>query len=92
MAKDWNAAYEDENLPWDKGFAAPPLRVFLAGHSIVGRVLVPGCGLGHDVRLLAEQGAQVVGLDIAENAARRAGEFSRVSGERFEAGNFLNRA
>lgn len=73
MPKDWNAAYEDDDTPWDKGIAAPPLRAFLAKHPIRGRVLVPGCGLGHDVRLLAEQGASVVGLDIVPKAVRQAG-------------------
>jgi SAM-dependent methyltransferase len=72
MPNDWNAAYENGDTPWDKGIAAPPLRSFLDSHPIPGRVLVPGCGLGYDVRLLAEQGASVVGIDIAATAVRRA--------------------
>lgn len=90
MPKDWNAAYENDDTPWDKGYAAPPLREFLATHSITGRVLVPGSGAGHDVRLLAEQGAAVVGLDIAMGAVRKAARFARVNDERFEAADFLD--
>lgn len=90
MPKDWNAAYEEDDMPWDKGVAAPPLRTFLASHPVCGRVLVPGCGLGHDVRLLAEQGASVVGLDIAQGAVRKAQAVSAVAGECFEAADFLN--
>ena len=65
MARDWNAAYEGGDTPWDKGYASPPLIEFLKLQSISGRVLVPGCGAGHDVRALAAEGAEVVGLDIA---------------------------
>ncbi|HBR67532.1 MAG TPA: hypothetical protein DEA16_05250, partial [Opitutae bacterium] len=90
MPKDWNAAYEDDDTPWDKGIAAPPLRAFLAKHPIRGRVLVPGCGLGHDVRLLAEQGASVVGLDIVPKAVRQALAVTAVGDERFEVADFLN--
>ena len=70
--------------------AAPPLRAFLATHPIRGRVLVPGCGLGHDVRLLAEQGASVVGLDIVPKAVRQAQADYAVGDERFEVADFLN--
>lgn len=90
MYKDWNASYEQGEIPWDKGVAAPPLRAFLATHSIAGRVLVPGCGLGHDVRLLAEQGASVVGLDIAAEAVRQAQAISSVGEVCFEVADFLN--
>ena len=90
MPKDWNAAYEKDDMPWDKGVAAPPLRAFLATHQITGRVLVPGCGLGHDVRLLAEQGASVVGMDIAPGAVRKAQAIAAVGGASFEAADFLD--
>jgi SAM-dependent methyltransferase len=90
MAKDWNAAYETGDMPWDKGEAAPPLRAFLKRTPIAGRVLVPGCGLGHDVRLLAKQGALAVGLDIAVDAVRRAQAIPANRDASFEVGDFLN--
>jgi SAM-dependent methyltransferase len=90
MARDWNKAYEDGDTPWDKGFASPPLVEFLAQHSIAGRVLVPGCGTGHDVRVLAAQGADVVGLDIAPGAIRKADAFEAAASERYQLGDFLN--
>ncbi len=38
-----------------------------------GRVLVPGCGLGHDVRAIAElPDTRVLGIDIAPTAIQRA--------------------
>jgi SAM-dependent methyltransferase len=90
MSRDWNSAYENEDTPWDKGEAAPPLREFLSTHSVCGRVLVPGCGLGHDVRLLAEQGAEVIGMDIALGAVRKASTLPKRSTELYVVGDFLN--
>lgn len=90
MPKNWNAAYEDDDIPWDKGVAAPPLAEFLETHSITGRVLVPGCGLGHDVRLLTSQGALALGMDIAPCAVRKAQAFPTVANESYAVGDFLD--
>lgn len=90
MSRDWNQAYEGGDTPWDKGYASPPLCEFMERHRITGRVLVPGCGTGHDVRVLAAQGAEVVGLDIAESALRKAAAYPVVGGERYVVGDILN--
>ena len=90
MARDWNAAYEGGDTPWDKGYASPPLIEFLKLQSISGRVLVPGCGAGHDVRALAAEGAEVVGLDIAPRGINKAETFPVLYDERYELGDFLN--
>ena len=90
MAKDWDAAYEAGETPWDKGYASPPLVEFLKRQAISGRVLVPGCGTGHDVRALAAQGAEVVGMDIAPGALRKATTFPLTGGEFYTQGDFLN--
>ena len=92
MAKDWNVAYEAKHTPWDKGSASPPLSAFLEKHPLTGRVLVPGCGLGYDARLLARQGASVVGLDIAPSAVRQARALPAEGELSFEVGDFLNLA
>lgn len=90
MSRDWEQAYKEGETPWDKGYASPALCEFLKGQPVRGRVLVPGCGTGHDVRALAAQGADVTGLDIAESALRRAEAFPKVCGEAFLAGDFLD--
>jgi SAM-dependent methyltransferase len=49
-------------------------------------VAVPGCGRGHDARLLAKWGYQVVGFDFAEAAIAEARALAAAegSGARFE--------
>jgi methyl halide transferase len=70
---DWNQCYIDAQTPWDKGQPSPPLREYLERHPLrAGRVLVPGCGVGHDAAFIAAQGAEVIGLDIAPLAIERA--------------------
>ncbi|MGK0176945.1 MAG: SAM-dependent methyltransferase [Lentimonas sp.] len=90
MSKDWNRAYSEGNTPWDKGYASPPLRAFLKTYRLEGRVLVPGCGAGYDVRLLAEQGASVLGLDIAPLALEKARSVPTASYENYALADFLN--
>jgi len=64
--------------PWDAGGVPPALRAWLGGGPL--RVLVPGCGSGYEVRLFAERGDDVLGIDFADAAVERArqtlGEFA----------------
>ena len=87
MSTDWDACYRVGETPWDKGRAAPPLLEWLddSSHRFAGRVLVPGCGFGHDVRAIAATGQsqEVVGLDLSEAALARAHEFPAAGGETY---------
>ena len=87
---DWSRNYEDGNTPWDKGYGAPPLKEYLGRNPVTGRVLVPGCGRGHDVRLLAGQGAEVVGQDISSVAVEMARAIEPVGNEIYLTGDFLD--
>lgn len=82
---DWENCYREGTTPWEKGAAAPPLLEFLAGHEIAGHILVPGCGLGHDVRAIAAANpdAEVVGLDISPSALTAAEAQAKAGGERY---------
>lgn len=87
---DWDARYLAGNTPWDKGGAHPALLRWLEKTPLTGRVLVPGCGAGHDVRALAAHGASAVyGIDIAPSALRRARDFPRAGNETYIEGDFL---
>lgn len=79
----WEQAYVDEFTPWDRGEPSPPLAEWFTRHTITGRVLVPGCGLGHDVAHLATLGLDAVGLDIAPTAISRARQLYPQLAERF---------
>ncbi len=89
---DWESCYQRGETPWDKGSASPGLIDFLACRQVTGRVLVPGCGLGHDVRALSAAGARVVGLDIAPTAVDVARRVVPVGEESYEQGDLLQLA
>lgn len=66
----WEARYQSGDTHWDKGAPAPGLVEFLREHPELprGRVAVPGCGFGHDVRAWARFGFEAHGFDIAASA------------------------
>jgi SAM-dependent methyltransferase len=73
---DWQNQYATGQTPWDRGAPAPALLDYLATHPVTGRILVPGCGTGQDVKALAQAGAaEVTGLDLAPLAVERAQQF-----------------
>jgi SAM-dependent methyltransferase len=62
---------------------------FFERHEIQGRVLVPGCGVGHDVAFLVSRGIDVQGLDIAPKAIERAKARYPELAERFVLGDLF---
>jgi len=84
MPTDWEDHYRRGETPWEKGAPSPGLVDYLASEPVRGRVLVPGCGMGHDVRALARTADEVVGLDIAPSAVETARAFPKVGNERYE--------
>lgn len=96
MARDWEACYRNDETPWDKGYGAPPLVEMIErlGPHVFGNgeVLVPGCGLGHDVRMISSLGIPVLGLDLSETAVHRARGVPRTGNECYQTGDFLDPA
>lgn len=77
----WDDLYKDSFVPWDKGFPNPALVDLLAERSDIlptpksGRklkALVPGCGKGYDILLLAAHGYDAYGLEISSTALEAA--------------------
>jgi hypothetical protein len=91
---DWEQHYRDGHTPWDKGGPSPGLLDFLANAdpAVHGNVMVPGCGLGHDVRALASSKGrpQVLGLDVSTSAVESAREFPVVAGESYVVGDWFD--
>ena len=77
----WDQRYRDGTDGWELGQPAPPLQGFLTEDPRAprppARVLVPGCGRGHEAALLAQLGFEVVGLDFSGEALAEA---SRLHG------------
>jgi cyclopropane fatty-acyl-phospholipid synthase-like methyltransferase len=84
MNTDWELRYQTGDMRWEKGAPSPGLVDFLATHKLAGRVLVPGCGWGHDVRAISCGENEVVGIDIAPSAISGAEKFPRVANERYQ--------
>ena len=69
----WETRFRERVTPWDAGAAPAKLKEWLEGRS-AARVLIPGCGTGYEVRLFAEHGHDVLGIDFSDaavDAARR---------------------
>ena len=75
----WDQRYREGGDGWELGRPAPPLAAFLQEDDRAprppGRVLVPGCGRGHEAALLEACGFSVVGLDFSGEALRQARRF-----------------
>jgi methyl halide transferase len=83
---DWNQCYRIGETPWEKGAPAPPLLSWIARYGpLAGDVLVPGCGLGHDVRAIAKVSphTRVVGLDVAPVALAQAKKYPQAGSESY---------
>ncbi|XP_017608623.1 thiocyanate methyltransferase 1-like isoform X2 [Gossypium arboreum] len=69
----WEESWKQGVTPWDLGRPTPViLHLHHSGSLPMGRVLVPGCGTGYDVVAMACPGRYVVGLDISEEAIKKA--------------------
>ncbi len=89
----WDRLYAEGQDGWELGEPSPVLRAWVAGggrFAISGdpepardaraRIAVPGCGRGHDVRLLARQGYRAVGFDFAAAAVTEARGLASAEG------------
>lgn len=72
--------------PWDTGITPPEVMSFLQ-HQPPGRALDLGCGTGTNLLTLAQHGWQVVGVDFARQAVRKARQKIRRSGYQAELHN-----
>jgi len=73
----WENLYQAKDTGWDIGGPAPPFLNLLKSPPnwlSPGKIIVPGCGKGHDAALFADHAFQVTGADIAPTAARTSGK------------------
>jgi len=90
---DWEERWRQNETPWEKGYAAPPLSEYLEedGAELLAatRVLIPGCGSGHDVREIASRGIGATGLDISPRAIEVARAMSPAGNEDYLCGDLF---
>ncbi|MFT7529599.1 MAG: SAM-dependent methyltransferase [Gammaproteobacteria bacterium] len=66
---DWESRYQEKNTPWDRGSASQALLNWLkSGQLEPCRILVPGCGNGHEVVHLCRLGFDVTAIDVSPSA------------------------
>lgn len=81
----WREAYVERATGWEIGRAAPPLeRWFTAHPPTATRTLVVGSGRGHDARMLARLGADVVAVDFVAEAIDEARALAEAEGVRVD--------
>jgi methyl halide transferase len=72
----WEGLYAHGEDGWELHEPAPPLVAWLDAGGRLGepgaRVAVPGCGRGHDARLLTRRGYRAEGFDFATPAVEEA--------------------
>lgn len=86
----WEERYQANQAGWDIGQPAPPFVDLMneADAPSPGKMIVLGCGRGHDALFFAQQGFEVLGVDFAPSAIstcqERAKEFGLQEKTRFE--------
>ncbi|PYH46791.1 putative thiol methyltransferase [Aspergillus saccharolyticus JOP 1030-1] len=89
---------KNENLPWDKGFPNPaledtltqqsatlggPITTNAQGEAYRKKALVPGCGRGVDVLLLASFGYDAYGLEYSDVAVKMCKDEAARNGNKY---------
>jgi SAM-dependent methyltransferase len=68
----WNSRYQSGQTPWDFGGVPADLKIYLKRHQKGGRVLIPGCGSGYEIKAFADAGYEVTAMDLSSAAVERA--------------------
>ncbi|MDB6114308.1 MAG: tpm [Lacunisphaera sp.] len=68
----WTKRYESGATPWDFGGVPAELAAYLKRHPKGGRVFIPGCGSGYEVKAFADAGYDVTAMDFSPAAVERA--------------------
>lgn len=87
---EWEVRYQEGDTPWNRDEPSPGLSDFLKAEPLAGKVLVPGCGFGHDVRAIASPQNEVIGLDISPSAIRAARELPKTANESYVCGDLFD--
>jgi len=89
----FSLSYWRGHVPWDSGVVPPELQEIVKGADALppGHALDIGCGTGTNSLYLARYGWQVVGVDFAGPAIKRANEKLQQAGALAGSARFLRR-
>lgn len=68
----WNTRYLKDDTPWEFDGIPADLKLFLKKKGKGAKVLIPGCGSGHEINAFAEADYDVTAIDFAPFAVDRA--------------------
>ncbi|HLS27499.1 MAG TPA: methyltransferase domain-containing protein [Opitutales bacterium] len=85
----WDERYRSGETPWDYGGVQPEFAEFFEQRPEVRRLLIPGCGTGHEVRAARDAGIEVTGIELSPEAAQRAKGRLGDGGEAIITGDFF---
>lgn len=85
----WDERFENKVTPWDKGGVPLAFQEFVAQAKRPLATLIPGCGLGHEVRLLAQAGWEVTAIDFSAAAVASARAAIGALGESVQQADFF---
>jgi SAM-dependent methyltransferase len=71
-ASFWDARYSAEETPWDADGVPAALKAFADNRPPSARVLIPGCGSGHEAAYLLARRWDVLAIDFSPAAIARA--------------------
>ena len=86
----WSSRYATGRTPWDLHGVPDALRAFLQRSESRGKVLIPGCGSGYEVRAFHEAGYEVTALDFSPAAVERARALLGPLADKVQLGDFFN--
>lgn len=86
----WQSRYDEGATGWDVGTVSAPLKAYidqLTGKQL--RILIPGCGFGHEALYLYEQGfSHITVIDLIDDALlplrRKAPSVHCITGDFFD--------
>ena len=67
----WSSRYAAGRTPWDLHGVPAALIDFLQRTPRGGKVLIPGCGFGYEIRAFHDAGWEVTAVDFAPGAIER---------------------
>lgn len=85
----WDERFEQAFMPWDRAGVPAMLRQFVEQAPAPLTTLIPGCGLGYEVALLADAGWDVTAIDFSPVAVEAARETLGHWGERVLEADFF---